>query len=79
MSKAIELGINFIDTADVYGSMDFDKRGGSEHIISEWLGQDRIRRDKIALATKVFGEMGGYGQNDMGLACNRCKYSIHTF
>ncbi len=72
MSKVMELGINFFDTADVYGSMDFDKRGGSEQIIGEWLAQDRTRRDKIVLATKVFGEMG-YGPNDMGLSAYRIK------
>ena len=67
LSRAAELGFNFLDTADVYGSMDFDKRGGSEQIIGDWLAQDRTRRDKIVLATKVFGEMG-YGPNDMGLS-----------
>ena len=72
MSAALELGINFFDTADVYGSMNFDERGGSERIIGEWLAQDSTRRDKIVLATKVYGEMG-YGPNDEGLSAYRIK------
>ena len=72
MSEALELGINFFDTADVYGSMNFDERGGSERIIGEWLAQDSTRRDKIVLATKVYGEMG-YGPNDEGLSAYRIK------
>jgi len=72
VSESLELGINFFDTADVYGSMNFDERGGSERIIGEWLSQDSTRRDKIVLATKVYGEMG-YGPNDVGLSAYRIK------
>lgn len=72
MSEALEQGVNFFDTADVYGSMNFDERGGSERIIGEWLSQDKTRRDKIILATKVYGEMG-YGPNDVGLSAYRIK------
>jgi len=72
MSEALELGINFLDTADVYGSANFDERGGSERIIGEWLSQDSTRRDKIVLATKVYGEMG-YGPNDVGLSAYRIR------
>ena len=56
MDKALELGINFFDTANVYGG----KRGEgiTEQIIGRWLAQGGGRRDQIVLATKVFGNMG---------------------
>jgi aryl-alcohol dehydrogenase-like predicted oxidoreductase len=61
MDRAIELGINFFDTANVYG---WDKgKGVTENIIGRWLAQGGGRRDKIVLATKVYGEMGD-GVND---------------
>ena len=59
MNKALELGINFFDTANVYGAM-WDRKGvgGTEKIIGNWLSEDKGRRDKIVLATKVYGDMG---------------------
>ena len=52
MDRALELGINYFDTADVYG---WDvERGLTEEIIGHWLTQDKSRRDAIVLATKVF-------------------------
>ena len=61
MDKALEHGINFFDTANVYGA----KRGEgvTEHIIGRWLEQGEGRREKIVLATKVYGTMGD-GVND---------------
>lgn len=53
---AIDGGINFIDTADVYS------RGGSEDIVGKAL---KDRRDDVVLATKVHGEMGP-GTNEWG-------------
>lgn len=56
MNRALELGINFFDTANVYG---WDKGVGvTEQIIGRWLAEDKTRRDKIVLATKVYGKMG---------------------
>src|SRR5258706_11360787 len=56
MDKALELGINFFDTANVYGG----KRGEgiTEQIVGRWLAQGGGRRDQIVLATKVYGTMG---------------------
>jgi aryl-alcohol dehydrogenase-like predicted oxidoreductase len=53
MDRALEHGINFFDTADVYGG----KRGEgvTEQIIGRWFAQPGSRRDKVVLATKVFG------------------------
>ena len=46
LNRALELGINFVDTADVYG-----QDGLSERVIGEWLTTDK-RRDEVVLATK---------------------------
>ena len=58
MNRALELGINFFDTANVYGG----KMGAgiTEKIIGKWLEENKDRRDKIVLATKVYGEMGNW-------------------
>lgn len=55
MDKALELGINFFDTADVYGWG--VERGESEMIIGRWLSQGGGRRDAIVLSTKVYGDV----------------------
>jgi aryl-alcohol dehydrogenase-like predicted oxidoreductase len=54
MDRAIDLGINFFDTADVYGWA--VARGTTEEIIGRWLAQGG-RRDSIVLATKVYNMM----------------------
>lgn len=58
MDTALDAGINFFDTADVYGgpqTPDMPKGfGTSEEYIGNWLAQDKSRRDKIVLATKVY-------------------------
>ena len=70
MDAAVEAGINFFDTADVYGgpqSPDMEKGYGiSEEIIGRWL-QRTGRRDEIVLATKVYQPMGT-GPNDRRLS-----------
>ena len=52
MDRALELGINFFDTADVYGWE--IEHGATEEIIGRWLAQGGGRRDAIVLATKVY-------------------------
>ncbi len=70
MDKAIELGINFFDTANVYG---WDKGVGlTEQIIGKWLSKDKANREKIVLATKVYGKMGD-GPNDTKLSAYHIK------
>lgn len=58
MDRALQVGVNFFDTANVYGG----KRGEglTEQIIGRWIAQGGGRRDKIVLATKVFGRMGDW-------------------
>ncbi|PLZ00320.1 aldo/keto reductase [Burkholderia sp. WAC0059] len=53
VGRAIEAGINFIDTADVYS------QGRSEQITGQALKNLRIARDQVVIATKVFGQTGG--------------------
>jgi aryl-alcohol dehydrogenase-like predicted oxidoreductase len=65
MDKALEIGINFFDTANVYGWKLGE--GVTENIIGRWLAQGGVRRDKIVLATKVFGRMGE-GPNERRLS-----------
>ncbi|MFW5708336.1 MAG: aldo/keto reductase [Bacteroidota bacterium] len=52
MDKALELGINFFDTADVYGWS--EEHGYTEEIIGRWFAQGGGRRDAVVLATKVY-------------------------
>ena len=52
MDRALELGINFFDTADVYGGK--DNAGRTESIIGRWLAQGGDRRQRVVLATKVY-------------------------
>lgn len=70
MDTAIDAGINFVDTADVYGGIqtpDMAKGYGiSEEIIGRWL-QRTGHRDRIVLASKVYQPMG-LGPNDRRLS-----------
>ena len=56
MDRALELGFNFFDTANVYGRR--KGVGATETIIGNWFAKGDGRRDKVVLATKVYGEMG---------------------
>jgi aryl-alcohol dehydrogenase-like predicted oxidoreductase len=60
MDRAVELGINYLDTANSYGG------GRSEEMIGRWL-RSRGARDQVVLSTKVFNRMGP-GPNDCGLS-----------
>ncbi len=52
MDRALELGINFFDTADVYGWS--VEHGHTEEIIGRWFAQGGGRREAVVLATKVY-------------------------
>lgn len=58
MDRAHELGINFFDTANVYGW----KRGEgwTEQIVGRWFAKGGGRREKTVIATKAYGEMGDW-------------------
>jgi aryl-alcohol dehydrogenase-like predicted oxidoreductase len=59
VGQAIDAGINFIDTADVYAG------GASEQITGQALKNLKVPRENVVIATKVFGETGP-GQNSRG-------------
>jgi aryl-alcohol dehydrogenase-like predicted oxidoreductase len=58
MDHALDLGINFFDTANVYGWKVGE--GVTEQIIGRWFAQGGNRREHVVLATKVFGRMGDW-------------------
>jgi aryl-alcohol dehydrogenase-like predicted oxidoreductase len=58
MDRALELGINFWDTADVYGWKKGE--GITEQILGRYFAQGGGRREKVVLATKVYGDMGDW-------------------
>jgi len=58
MDRALEHGINFFDTANVYGGRRGE--GITEQIIGRWFAQGGGRREKTVLATKVYGDMGDW-------------------
>ncbi|PTW47353.1 inositol monophosphatase family protein [Sphingomonas faeni] len=59
IARALDHGINFIDTADIYSA------GASEEIIGQSLSNLGVRREDVVIATKVCGPMGT-GPNDAG-------------
>ncbi|WP_372630063.1 aldo/keto reductase [Cohnella sp.] len=55
MDAALDAGINFFDTANIYG---WGKNAGrTEEIIGRWFAQGGGRREKVVLATKFYGDM----------------------
>src|SRR5215467_2904037 len=70
MDRALELGINFFDTANVYGWKTGE--GVTEQIIGRWLAQGGQRREQVVLATKVFGRMGA-GPNEQHLSARHIR------
>ena len=70
MDRALEHGINFFDTANRYGG---DKgAGATEEIVGRWFAQGGGRREKVVLATKVFGPMTEW-PNDGGLSARHIR------
>ncbi|MFJ6657642.1 aldo/keto reductase [Streptomyces sp. NPDC091377] len=60
MDAALDAGINFFDTANVYGWG--ENKGRTESIIGSWFAKGGGRREKVVLATKVYGNMGAEGE-----------------
>jgi aryl-alcohol dehydrogenase-like predicted oxidoreductase len=70
MDRALELGINFFDTANRYGG---DKGGGAtEEIIGRWFALGGGRREKVVLATKLYGQMSAW-PNDGKLSARHIR------
>ncbi|NUK23942.1 aldo/keto reductase [Streptomyces lunaelactis] len=60
MDTALGAGINFFDTANVYGWG--ENKGRTEEIIGNWFAKGGDRRDKVVLATKLYANMGAEGE-----------------
>ncbi|MDX6298134.1 MAG: hypothetical protein QOI51_1991 [Nocardioidaceae bacterium] len=68
MDKAHDNGINFFDTANVYGWG--ENRGRTEEILGNWFAQGDRRRERTVLATKLYGDMGDWPNNGKLSALN---------
>jgi aryl-alcohol dehydrogenase-like predicted oxidoreductase len=66
MDRALERGVNFFDTANGYAG------GESERIIGRWFAQGDGRRQKVVLATKVYGRTSDW-PNDGGLSARHIR------
>ncbi|SCF67786.1 Predicted oxidoreductase [Streptomyces sp. Cmuel-A718b] len=60
MDSALGAGLNFFDTANVYGWG--ENKGRTEEILGTWFAQGGGRRDKVVLATKMYGNMSADGE-----------------
>jgi len=70
MDRALEAGVQFFDTANVYGRQ--AGKGTTEKIIGNWFAQGNGRRDRVVLATKVYGTTGD-GPNERGLSARHIR------
>ena len=76
MDRAHEHGLNFFDTANVYGRSAQDEVGGrTEEIVGRWFAQGGGRRERTVLATKVYGNMGGAWPNEDKLSALNIRRS----
>jgi aryl-alcohol dehydrogenase-like predicted oxidoreductase len=82
MDKALEHGINFFDTANVYGWKKGE--GITENIIGRWFAQGGGRREKVVIATKLYGDMGDWpnenklSARNIRLACDASLKRLQT-
>jgi aryl-alcohol dehydrogenase-like predicted oxidoreductase len=67
MDSALDHGINFFDTANRYGAPQY---GLTEEIMGRWFAQGGGRREKVVLATKLYGEMDSWPNNKWLSALN---------
>ncbi|MEV0350543.1 aldo/keto reductase [Nonomuraea sp. NPDC050680] len=68
MDRAHELGINFFDTANVYGWKQGE--GITEQIVGRWFAKGGGRREKTVIATKLYGAMGDWPNENLLSALN---------
>lgn len=71
MDRCLEMGINFFDTANVYGGA--GNHGKSEEIIGRWFKLGGGRREQVVLATKVYGDMSDRGLPNEGRGISAYK------
>ena len=82
MDSALASGVNFFDTANRYGGV--GNWGGTEEILGRWFAKGQGRREKVVLASKLYGEMEPW-PNNKGLsalnirrACDASLKRMHT-
>src|SRR5258707_11828134 len=68
MDAAHEYGINYFDTANVYGQ--HRGKGATEEIVGDWFASGGGRRERTVLATKLYGAMGDWPNEDRLSALN---------
>lgn len=82
MDHAIESGLNFFDTANVYGWQ--MGKGITESIIGRWFAKGDGRREKVVLATKLYGSMSDWPNDtflsarNIRLACDASLKRLQT-
>src|ERR1700733_1506157 len=69
IQRALEAGINFFDTADMYSA------GASEEVLGNTLKDSGVSRDRLVIATKVFNPMGD-DPNQRGLSRKHIRHAI---
>jgi aryl-alcohol dehydrogenase-like predicted oxidoreductase len=75
LDAALDAGVNFVDTANQYGGR--LGVGATESLLGRWLAEDRSRRDRIVLATKVYEPMSD-GVNDRGLSARHIQQACEA-
>src|SRR6187551_4018792 len=70
MDRALELGLNFFDTANVYGWKKGE--GITEQIVGRWFAKGEGRRDRTVIATKLYGSMSDW-PNDTFLSARNIR------
>jgi len=70
MDRALQEGVQFFDTANVYGGT--AGSGATERIVGNWFAQGNQRREQVVLATKVYGRAGD-GVNDAKLSARHIR------
>ncbi|MEP7056121.1 MAG: aldo/keto reductase, partial [Actinomycetota bacterium] len=82
MDRALEHGINFFDTANVYGWKKGE--GWTEQIVGRWFAQGGERREKVVIATKLYGSMSDWPNDtflsarNIRLACDASLKRLQT-
>jgi NDP-hexose C3-ketoreductase / dTDP-4-oxo-2-deoxy-alpha-D-pentos-2-ene 2,3-reductase len=72
MDRALDAGVNFFDTANVYGWVKGE--GVTEQIVGRWFAQGGGRRERTVVATKLYGSMSDW-PNDTFLSARNIRHA----
>ena len=73
MSAALDKDLNFFDTANIYGGG--KGHGATESILGDWFAEKKGRREKIVLASKVYGRVSDW-PNDGRLSARHIRFEV---